>query len=81
MANIKPIRTDQDYAAALAEAERLWGAKAGTAEGDRLDVLATLTDAYEAEHGRTLPRAWRLGALPRDAGGGAGWARDGPGQR
>ncbi len=34
----------------LAEAERLWSAKAGTLEGDRLDVLATLVDAYEAEH-------------------------------
>jgi HTH-type transcriptional regulator/antitoxin HigA len=30
--------------------ERLWGAKSGTPEGDRLDVLATLIDAYEAEH-------------------------------
>lgn len=30
--------------------ERLWGAKSGTAEGDRLDVLATLIDVYEAEH-------------------------------
>ena len=32
------------------EVERLWGAKAGTRKGDRLDVLATLIDAYEAEH-------------------------------
>jgi HTH-type transcriptional regulator / antitoxin HigA len=47
---IKPIRTKRDYEAALREIERLWGAKAGTAEGDRLDVLATLVDAYEAEH-------------------------------
>ena len=28
----------------------MWGAKAGTAQGDRLDVLATLVDAYEAAH-------------------------------
>jgi HTH-type transcriptional regulator / antitoxin HigA len=49
MAAIRPIRTEQDYAAALAEVERLWGAAAGTPEGDRLDVLATLIDAYEAE--------------------------------
>ena len=34
----------------MAEAERLWGAKSGTPKGDRLDVLATLIDAYEAEH-------------------------------
>jgi HTH-type transcriptional regulator/antitoxin HigA len=50
MKDVKPIRTEQDYAAALAEVERLWGAKAGTAEGDRLDVLATLIDAYETQH-------------------------------
>src|SRR5471030_909070 len=47
---IKPIRTKRDYEAALTEIERLWGAKAKTPEGDRLDVLATLIDAYEAEH-------------------------------
>jgi HTH-type transcriptional regulator/antitoxin HigA len=34
----------------LAENERLWGAKAGTPKGDRLDVLATLIDAYESQH-------------------------------
>ncbi|MEX2035236.1 MAG: helix-turn-helix domain-containing protein [Xanthobacteraceae bacterium] len=47
---IKPIRTRKDYEATLAEVERLWGAKLGTPEGDRLDVLATLIDAYEAAH-------------------------------
>jgi HTH-type transcriptional regulator/antitoxin HigA len=47
---IKPIRTKRDHAAALAEVERLWGAKAKTPAGDRLDVLATLIDAYEAQH-------------------------------
>ena len=47
---LRLIRTDADYQAALAEIERLWGAKLGTPEGDRLDVLATLIDAYEAEH-------------------------------
>lgn len=50
MNEIRPIRSEQDYEAALAEIERLWGAKAGTPEGDRLDVLATLVDAYEAKH-------------------------------
>jgi HTH-type transcriptional regulator/antitoxin HigA len=49
-ADIRPIQTERDYTAALAEVERLWGAKAGTAEGDRLDVLATLIDAYETQH-------------------------------
>ena len=45
---IKPIRTDADYAAAMAEIGRLWGAAPASAKGDRLDVLATLVDAYEA---------------------------------
>jgi len=49
-AEVKPIRTKRDYKAALKEVERLWSAKAGTPDGDRLDVLATLIDAYEGEH-------------------------------
>jgi HTH-type transcriptional regulator/antitoxin HigA len=49
-ADVKPIRSQTDYKAALKEVGRLWGAKTGTREGDRLDVLATLIDAYEAEH-------------------------------
>ncbi|MEQ1614013.1 MAG: helix-turn-helix domain-containing protein [Hyphomicrobiaceae bacterium] len=48
--DIKPIRTEADHAAAMKEIERLWGAKSGTRAGDRLDVLATLVDAYEAQH-------------------------------
>jgi HTH-type transcriptional regulator/antitoxin HigA len=47
---LKPIRTKADYEKALSEIERLWGAKSGSLEGDRLDVLATLIDAYENEH-------------------------------
>lgn len=46
---VKPIRTKADYDKALSDVERLWGSKSGTPEGDRLDVLATLIDAYEAE--------------------------------
>ena len=46
---IKPIRTEADCRRALSEIEKLWGAKRGTPKGDRLDVLATLIDAYEAE--------------------------------
>ena len=49
-ADLKPIRSRRDYEAALDEVGRLWGARAGTRDGDRLDVLATLIDAYEAEH-------------------------------
>ena len=47
---IKPIHTKKDYEAAIAELGKLWGSKSGTASGDRLDVLATLIDAYEVEH-------------------------------
>jgi HTH-type transcriptional regulator / antitoxin HigA len=47
---IKPIRTKRDYEIALKKVEKLWGAKSGTREGDQLDVLATLIDAYEAAH-------------------------------
>ncbi len=46
---VKPIRTDADHAAALKEIERLWGSPEGTPEGDRLEVLATLVDAYEEQ--------------------------------
>ena len=47
---LKPIRNEKDYERALAEVEVLWGAKAGTPKGDRLDILATLIEAYETEH-------------------------------
>jgi len=48
--SVRPIRSKKDYEAARKEVERLWGAKLGTAEGDRLDVLATLIDVYETTH-------------------------------
>lgn len=47
---VKPIRSEADYDAALDEVAALWGAKTGTPKGDRLDVLATLIDVYEAKH-------------------------------
>ena len=50
MKNLKPIKTRADYAAAMAEMKGLWGAKSGTPEGDRLDILATLVDTYESQH-------------------------------
>ncbi len=46
----KSIQTQAEYENALAEVTALWGAKSGTPRGDRLDILATLIDAYEAEH-------------------------------
>jgi HTH-type transcriptional regulator/antitoxin HigA len=47
---IRPIRTKADYRAALKEAERLWDAEPGTLAGDRVEVLVTLIEAYEAKH-------------------------------
>ena len=44
---IRPIRTDKDHRAALAEIEKLWGASIGTPEGDKLDILVTLVETYE----------------------------------
>jgi HTH-type transcriptional regulator/antitoxin HigA len=49
---IKPIRTKTDYRAALKEIEALMSARADTPEGERLDVLATLVEAYEKKHYR-----------------------------
>jgi len=48
--DIKPIRTETDYQAALKEVERLIDSQPGTPEGDRMDVLVTLIEAYEARH-------------------------------
>jgi len=48
--DIKPIRTEADYEVALEEIERLWGAVYGSLEGDKLDVLVTLVEAYEEKH-------------------------------
>jgi|SRR5271165_4504307 len=47
MKSLKPLRSEADYERALAEVERLWGAKAGTPRGDLLEILATLIDSYE----------------------------------
>ena len=44
---IRPIKTDADHDAALREIERLWRAPEGSEEGDRLEVLVTLVEAYE----------------------------------
>ena len=46
--HITPIKTDADHEAALAEIERLMDAAPGTPDGDRLDALTTLVEAYEA---------------------------------
>lgn len=44
---ITPIRDDASHDAALAEIDELWGSPSNTPDGDRLDVLMTLVDAYE----------------------------------
>ncbi len=48
--NIKPIKSQKDYRAALRHVESLMGAAAGSAEGDKLDVLVTLIEAWERKH-------------------------------
>ena len=48
--DIKPIKTNTDYEAALKEVETLMSADPDTPEGEKLDVMATLIEAYEAKH-------------------------------
>ena len=47
---IRPIKTAADYETALSEIEELFEAELGTPEGDRLEVLTTLVEAYEDAH-------------------------------
>lgn len=72
---IKPIKTKADYRAALKEIEGLMAAHASSPEGERLDVLATLVEAYERKHfAMELPdpieaikfRMESLGMKPKD---------------
>ncbi len=48
--DIKPIKTETDYEEALREIDRLMDAKLDTPEGDQLDVLTTLVEAWEQKH-------------------------------
>ena len=52
---VKPIETEADYEATLAEIEQLMHAFPDTAEGDRLNALVTLVETYEAEHWPIAP--------------------------
>ena len=74
---IRPIRTDADNEAALAEISKLMKSdpELGTPDGDRLDVLATLVQAFEAKHYPVEPadpieaikfRMEQQGLTPRD---------------
>ncbi len=47
--DIKPIKTRADYRRALAAIDSMMRARRGSRDGDRLDVLATLVEAYEAK--------------------------------
>lgn len=47
---IRPIRSDADHAAALADIDKLWGAAPDSDDGARLEVLLTLVEAYEGVH-------------------------------
>ena len=48
--DIRPIKTDADYRAALNYIENLMMAEPDTVEGEKLDILVTLVEAYEAKH-------------------------------
>ena len=48
--NVKPIKTGPDYRAALREIETLMSAQPDSPEGEKLDVLTTLIEAYERKH-------------------------------
>lgn len=48
--DIRPVKTEADYQATLKEIETLMSAETGSEEGDRLDVLVTLVEAYERQH-------------------------------
>lgn len=53
--NIRPIKTETDYTSALQAVGKLMSARKDTPEGDKLDVLVTLIEAYEEKHHPILP--------------------------
>jgi HTH-type transcriptional regulator/antitoxin HigA len=52
---IKPIKTEKDYNEAIQRIEQLWGTKKNSPEGDELDLLCTIVEAYEIKHFPILP--------------------------
>lgn len=68
---IRPIKTKADYRAALGEIETLMRAETDTPEGERLDVLVTLVEAYERKHNDLAfaQTAWHTGRLSYSATG------------
>lgn len=72
---VRPVRTETDYDAALRDINALMDARPGTPDGDRLDVLVTLVQAYEARNHPVAPpdpvdairfRMEQSGLTPRD---------------
>src|SRR5258705_5955580 len=73
--SVRPVRTEADHAAALRDIDTLMDARPGTSDGDRLDVLVTLVQAYEARYHPVPPpdpvdairfRMEQTGLAPRD---------------
>ncbi len=60
--DLKPIKTDADFRAALADIERLWDAEPDTPDGDRLDLVMTLVEAYERRR-HPMPPADPIAAI------------------
>ena len=52
---IRPIKTENDYNLAIQRIEKLWGAKKNSTNGDELDLLTTIVEAYEIKHFPILP--------------------------
>ncbi|MCX6250490.1 MAG: helix-turn-helix domain-containing protein [Bacteroidetes bacterium] len=52
---IKPIKTEKDYNEAIQRIEKLWGVKKNSPNGDELDLLCTIVEAYEMKHFPILP--------------------------
>ena len=67
--DIKPIKTNADYRAALEEVETLMAAKYLTPQGERLNALVTLVEAYEAKHYPINPLSRKQMAAIRKAAG------------
>ena len=47
---IKPMKTEQDYEQALERLEEIFDSKAGTKDGDELEILGMLIESYENDH-------------------------------
>ena len=71
--DIAPIKTNRDYLRTLKEIEGLMSAKRNTPEGDRLDVLVTLVEVWEAN--LNVAEAGSMESLGRSAGWGLGGRR------